>query len=107
MFKWEPRKAPEVLLEAYFREFMKTGDKKKPDPVSLNLLTYIFMDSNGHSKERVMEEVLSIARDLKLINNKHGGAEHLPKVNVISEVVDTVDMPRIYAGADAFVLPSR
>jgi glycosyltransferase involved in cell wall biosynthesis len=93
VFKWEERKAPELLLEAYFKEFKYDKD------VTLHLLTYLFMDYDGHSKQRIYSRVMEIAESLNMTK--------IPRVNVISQVVDTFDMPRLYASVDAFVLPSR
>jgi glycosyltransferase involved in cell wall biosynthesis len=95
VFKWEPRKGPEELLEAYFTTFTKDDD------VSLHLVTYIYMDPRGREKRRVLEVIDELIDRLKLDRNK------LPTYDVITDTIATTDMPRLYKSFDAFVLPSK
>lgn len=94
-FKWEDRKGPEYLLRAYFKEFTKS------DNVNLYLLTYVYGDRFGHSTEAVEREIRKIAED----NNFD--IENLPNYHIISKIIPTIDMPRLYKNFDAFVLPTR
>jgi glycosyltransferase involved in cell wall biosynthesis len=94
IFKWEERKGPEELLKAYFTEFTNEDD------VSLFLVTYMFLDVE-RSKWRVEEEINRIVNQLKLKRGK------LPAYEIITDVIPTVDMPRLYKSFDAYVLPTK
>lgn len=92
IFKWEERKGWRFLLEAYFREFEGESDK-----VGLVILT-----NQYHSRVDFQEEVRKLRESL--------GIEDSPRVPVVRFIkpgAPTADMPKIYKGADAFVLPSR
>ncbi|KAL0487310.1 mannosylfructose- phosphate synthase [Acrasis kona] len=93
IFKWEPRKNAELMIEAFCREF------ENEPKVTLHLLTYLFNDYAAHDPDRIMEKVKSVSDRLDI--------KKLPKINIIADVIPTQDMPRIYKSADAFVLPSR
>lgn len=93
--KWEYRKGIDLLLEAYFREF--TSD----DNVNLFLVTYLYMDFEPRNHDAIQHRIMQIADDLNLDRDK------LPSVQILSSVIPTIDMPSLYAAADAFVLPTR
>ncbi|XP_034704134.1 uncharacterized protein LOC117928349, partial [Vitis riparia] len=92
VFKWEYRKGWDVLLRAYLKEFSMT------DGVALYLLTNPY-HSDGDFGNKIVEFV------------EDCGIEKPPKTWAPIYVIDThiaqVDLPRAYAAADAFVLPSR
>lgn len=92
VFKWEPRKAWDVLLQAYFAEFSGTTDS-----VHLYLLTNPYhnegLDFNA--------EVQNVARSLDL------SVESLPPVEILPRGVPQERLPALLNAMDAFVLPSR
>ena len=107
VFKWETRKAPEVLLAAYLDEF--TAD----DDVGL----FIRSDLYHEKGDLVVARIKAFARDAKnrgaarwarqKNNNKTAGFENAaPPVFVLPRVPEH-EMPSLYHAASAFVLPSR
>lgn len=92
VFEWTARKAPDVLLRAFLREF-------KPDEgVALVLRTYARPDATVDLVPRVAQ---FIEREAGL------RIETAPPIVLISGFMKTADMPRLYNAVDAFVLPSR
>ena len=90
MFKWEARKAPELLLSAYLSEF--TSD----DDVALYVRC-----SKYHDDGDVRARIRALANE--------AGVKDLARaarVLLVNEVRDT-DMPALYKSASALVLPSR
>ena len=122
MFKWEPRKAPEILLGAYLAEF--TAD----DDVALFLRCDTYHDARG--QDAITERVLAIAREAWRGGRRWGfsrdgdgdgdgddgkeddsdfgvaAASRAPRVFQVPRVGD-VALPAMYRAADVFVLPSR
>ena len=112
IFKWEARKAPEVLLESYLSEF--TAD----DDVALFVRCNLYHEQ----KDMVGDRIVQIARDMFTAaitdaSSPPWGAPpgmtaeealrtRAPRVLVLPRVRDA-DMPALYAAADALVLPSR
>jgi len=90
VFKFEERKAWDVLVEAFVREFGKS------DSVVLVILT-----SSFHSDREFDAHIQSFIRSLDLPEH-----HELPPIRVITDVPQH-QMPGLYKGADAFVLPSR
>jgi glycosyltransferase involved in cell wall biosynthesis len=92
VFKWEARKAWDVLLRAYFAEFSRSAA-----PVHLYLLTNPYhnegLDFNA--------EMQSVARSLDL------SVESLPPVEILPRGVPQERLPALLTAMDAFVLPSR
>jgi glycosyltransferase involved in cell wall biosynthesis len=92
VFEWTDRKAPEVLLRAYFREF-------KPDEdVTLILRTHPRPGPNADLPARIAE-----------IAEREAGVPvgKIPSTILMPHFLAAADVPRLYATADAFVLPSR
>ena len=89
VFKWELRKGWDALLRAYFAEFDPT------EPVELVLKTRPF-----HSSADFDGLIAQFA-------SKHALPTRRAAVRVIDSELPLRDLPRLYALADAFVLPSR
>ncbi|GAB4819334.1 hypothetical protein N2152v2_006380 [Parachlorella kessleri] len=100
IFKWEERKAWDVLLRAYLEEFGAT------ERVMLLLLTKPF-----HSDTDFKDQMRAWAASHLVLPSKGSkrGADWaaLPPVFVQHEHIAQEDLPRLYKAADAFVLPSR
>lgn len=92
VFKWERRKGWDVLLRAYFEEF--SGD----DPVSLSIKTQAFHTAGAdfEAKVRDFAEAMGAA-----------ARRPLARFSVSADDVALAELPRLYASADAFVLPTR
>ena len=107
VFKWEARKAPEVLLDAYFTEFTAKDD------VALFLRCNLYHEEDERA---IVKRVVAAARDAFRSGTDWGAPDgtqvdeavssHAPRVFVLPPIEDG-DMPAMYAGADALVLPSR
>eukprot|EP00930_Biecheleria_cincta_P071566 TRINITY_DN59054_c0_g1_i1.p1 TRINITY_DN59054_c0_g1~~TRINITY_DN59054_c0_g1_i1.p1 ORF type:complete len:448 (-),score=79.70 TRINITY_DN59054_c0_g1_i1:4-1347(-) len=93
VFKWEKRKGWDMLLKSYFEEFTKE------DPVVLVVKTQAF--HSGDDFHQKLEKHLSDARLATPAGREPA------RVKVLSEDLPLRELPRIYRGADAFVLPSR
>jgi len=90
VFEWAHRKGWDVLLRAFFSAFSAADD------VCLVLRAY-----DSHSSAALHERIQEFART-------HGfDTGRLPHCIVLNEDLPTKDLPRLYAAADAFVLPSR
>lgn len=89
-FDFSERKGWRQLLEAWARAF--TDD----DPVCLVLKTGSFYRDDAH----VVERIESVLREAS------AGRDTAP-VQLLCEMLPTKDLPRLYAAADAYVLPSR
>ncbi|HEY2461183.1 MAG TPA: glycosyltransferase [Candidatus Acidoferrum sp.] len=92
IFEWIMRKGPDVLLRAFLTEFR--GD----EDVALIIRAYGRPDRNA---ELLPQVLYFIERELKM------RLEDCPPVILVHGFLDNLDMPRLYAGADCFVLPSR
>jgi len=92
IFDWIDRKGPDVLLRAFLQAF--TAD----DDVALILKIHKFDDPGANLEERLVH----------LIERQLGvPLERAPQIVVLQGVLAASEMPRLYASADAFVLPSR
>jgi len=91
VFKWERRKGWDVLLRAFFSEF------SAEDAVMLIIKTQAF-HSDADFESQVLEYVMEMGSDAK---------KPLARYSLVSEDLPLRDLPRLYAAADAFVLPSR
>lgn len=91
-FEWIPRKGYDLLLAAYFQEFRADED------VCLILKTY---DNSAYDPEgrRIREEILRRAEE--------SGNPQPPAVLLLPRVLPPEALPRLYAAADCYVLPSR
>ncbi|KAK9791576.1 hypothetical protein WJX73_010077 [Symbiochloris irregularis] len=92
LFKWEARKAWDVLLASFLAEFTAR------DHVELYMLTHPF-----HGEADFERQAQAWAQGQGL----HAGVKGWPTVQVITEHIPQENLPRLYAAADAFVLPSR
>ena len=100
-FKWEPRKGWEILMEAYWRAFRHPPADDRP--VSLYILSYLYMAPNIYDPAEVARRILSWA---KAAHNVSSLAE-LPHFCVISDNLSGWDVARLYRSVNAFVLPTR
>jgi glycosyltransferase involved in cell wall biosynthesis len=93
IFEWIQRKAPDVLLRAYLSEF------KADEDVALILKTYGRPDEGMEMLPRVAHFV---EREMGM------RLEDAPPIILFAPgFVPVADVPRLYASADAFVLPTR
>ena len=109
VFKWEERKAWQVLISAYCRAFSAA------DPVSLYLVTYRYGDG-GRSPHGIVSDVTEFVRSIERgpgFSDGDGGARPyrwpnaMPHIEVITEQVTDAEMVTLYRSADAFVMPTR
>jgi glycosyltransferase involved in cell wall biosynthesis len=83
IFNWQLRKGWDVLLAAYYMEFSKRDD------VVLIL----------RCEDLVITQLREAVKGLKTVDS--------PQVKVIPYPIPRAEMPGLYTGCDAFVLPSR
>ncbi len=91
-FEWIPRKGYDLLLRAYFQEF------RADDDVCLILKTY---DNSAYDPEggAIREQILRLAAE--------SGNPSPPAVLLLPRILPAGLLPRLYAAADCYVLPSR
>lgn len=92
VFQWTQRKGPDVLLKAYISEF------KEDEDVALILRTY---GRSGPDSDMLPQLLYYIEREL------HIPIEKTPPIILLPGLIPNQDVPRLYASADCFVLPSR
>ncbi|MGH9520165.1 MAG: glycosyltransferase [Terriglobales bacterium] len=92
IFDWIDRKGPDVLLRAYLRAFTSGDD------VALILKTFKFDEPDAALQDRLIHFI-----------EREAGVplEKAPLILLVQGLLPAADMPRLYAAADAFVLPSR
>ena len=95
IFEWSSRKAWDVLLAAYLREF--SGE----DDVCLYLRTYLFNKPDGDPTEAIWQRIREFAATLNL------GAKPWPRLEILKDQVPMADLPRLYLAADCLLAPSR
>ncbi len=93
VFEWTHRKGPDVLLRAYLSEFHRDED------VALILKTYARPDVTASLLPRI---TYFVEREMGLCIE-----DTAPILVYDPSFLPTADIPRLYASADAFVLPSR
>jgi glycosyltransferase involved in cell wall biosynthesis len=92
IFEWILRKGPDVLLRAFLSEF------KADEDVALIIRAYGRPDRNADLLPQVLYFIeKELKKDLK----------DCPPVILVHGFLENLDMPRLYAAADCFVLPSR
>lgn len=94
VFKWEERKGWKFLLEAFLSEF------SREDNVALFILTNAYHTGNDF-QARIDEFVASS------LNISGAAALSVAPVRLLPDGIPTSEMPSMYKGADAFVIPSR
>ena len=92
VFDWIDRKGPDVLLRAFCRAF------DADDDVALILKIHKFDEPGADLEERLL---FFLERECGVT------LERAPAILVLSGLLPKEAMPRLYAAADAFVLPSR
>ncbi len=92
-FVWQPRKAWDILLEAYYREF--ASDEK------VTLILKVFPDRDQSPRDIEDEACNFIKERLGL------SREEAPAIRFLHDSIPVNDMPRLYHSADCFVLPTR
>jgi glycosyltransferase involved in cell wall biosynthesis/2-polyprenyl-3-methyl-5-hydroxy-6-metoxy-1,4-benzoquinol methylase len=95
IFEWSSRKAWDVLLAAYLREFSASDD------VCLHLRTYQFGKPDGDPSEALWREIREFAATLDL------GDKEWPRIELLTDQVASQDLPRLYKAADCLVGTSR
>ena len=93
VFGWSMRKGYDVLLRAYLEEFSSDDD------VSL-LISSRYFGSTDESKKKVIRS--DVARVSSMVRNNRK-----PHLLLFGDVMPVDMMPRLYASADCYVLPSR
>lgn len=86
IFEWGERKAPEVLLKAYFDAFTKDDD--------VLLICKIFNNDGS----------IDVKSEIDKMNLPEDGPEVLILYN---QIIEDYQMPILYRSADCFVLPTR
>lgn len=93
VFGWSLRKGYDVLLKAYLEEF--TSD----DPVTLLISSRYFGSTDDCKKQVIRNEIAKVS---SMVRNPKK-----PQVILFGDVLSDKLMPRLYASADCYVLPSR
>lgn len=93
VFKWEHRKAPEILLDAYWQEF------NSQDNVALIIKSY-WGDGRKKSDQRTVRDRINHYKQIK------GYTDTAPIYYTGSLFTDN-DMKGLYTLSDVFVLPTR
>jgi glycosyltransferase involved in cell wall biosynthesis len=89
VFDFAPRKGWDVLLHGYFQEFSSRED------VSLVVKVITHHESEAQIHQRIRDFI------------RHHGYRNTPHLQLIIEYYSEAEMLKLYANADAFVLPSR
>ncbi|HHY32194.1 MAG TPA: glycosyltransferase [Firmicutes bacterium] len=92
VFEWIPRKGYDILLRAYLEEF-------RPDEDVCLILRVHDNSAYDPAGSRIKSEIFAFQRA--------AGKEAGPPILVIPSVMSASDIPRLYAAADCFVLPTR
>lgn len=94
VFKWEHRKAPEILLDAYWQEF------SNKDNVALVIKSY-WGDGRKKSDQRIVRDRINHYKNIK------GHSDGTAPVYYSGSLLSDDDMKGLYTLANAFVLPTR
>jgi glycosyltransferase involved in cell wall biosynthesis len=98
VFKLEPRKGWDVLLDAYWHEFKAT------DAVVLIVHTYMYTGPSKRDPALIEQQFQAKALELGFQDDE---IDQLARVKVVCTEYPASNMPKLYRTADAFVLPSR
>ncbi len=90
-FDFSERKGWTNLIRAWARAF------QPGDPVCLVLKTGSYWSSGGEVRERIES----------FMRSETGGADRLAPIRIVTDVLSSAELPRLYAAADAYVLASR
>ena len=107
VFKWEPRKGIDVLLEAFMREF------KKNDNVQLYLQTYAYEQSDELSREfNNLQNKLNQTIDKILENNSTLNRDYIykymyPKIEIMTKQRSMKQLASLYATANCYIQASH
>lgn len=96
IFKFEKRKAWNLLLEAFYSEFRATDD------VALYILTHGYHEEDGNSPTQRFRRFTEDFLDRKNISSTD-----IAQVTLLEHHIPQLSLPSLYAAANAFVLPSR
>lgn len=91
VFQWHRRKGWDVLLRAYLAAF------KPQDDVCLLLRVHPDAGDPQPIREQIDAHVRALGYD----------PQRIPDIVLLTDFIAEGDMPRLYAAADAFVLPTR
>jgi glycosyltransferase involved in cell wall biosynthesis len=91
MFDFQERKGWRQLLEAWGHAFTPSDD------VCLVLKT----GSWARGQSAAIDRIHGFLRD------RFGGVDRVAPIRIVTDLVPAADMPRLYAAADAYVLPTR
>jgi glycosyltransferase involved in cell wall biosynthesis len=94
--QWTPRKAPDILLSAYYQEFTQNED------VCLILKTYM-QDATEEDKWHIFKEIKDMEERYIDPDRPHG----LPKVILVHNLLSESKIASLHNTADCFVFPSR
>jgi glycosyltransferase involved in cell wall biosynthesis len=95
IFEWSSRKAWDILLASYLREFSASDD------VCLYLRTYLVNQPDRDPKAVLEPIIREFAATLNL------GGKPLPRIEFITEQIATREFPRLYKAVDCLVAPSH
>ncbi len=96
VFQWQHRKAPEVLLEAYLREFRET------EPVALIIKTHLGAEMKRSHQLGIIDRIQHVKNAVEKQIGRKGG-----KIFLTTDVFTDVEMIKLYGLSDCFVLPTR
>ena len=96
VFKWEARKGWDVLLQAFIEEFDARAD----------LVCLYIKTSHFHSDEEFRDAIWDFAKG-QLGITLEDWRTRVPTIEVLSDAIPHVEMPRLYRAVDAVVIPSR
>lgn len=94
MFKFEKRKAWDILLESFFEAFTSE------DNVALYIVTHAYHDDTSPRAKVELFKMQFVARQSRELAS-------LPAVVLLDEHIPQTQLPALYAAANFFVLPSR
>lgn len=95
IFEWSSRKAWDVLLAAYLREFSASDD------VCLYLRTYL-VNQPDRDPKAVLEPIIR-----EFVAKLNLGDKPLPKIELLTDQIPTREFPRLYKAVDCLIAPSH